>query len=282
MALSLYSLQFGSFVFGAGTPYIVNDLDGLEGLPDLRVQDDNRGYNDGMFSGRDFYNGRTITMTMTILAGNGNSAQQNLALLQAGLNPQQQGTTTLSFQFSATDNTKQINARVRARKVVVDPEFTFGFIKAQLTLFCPDPKYYDDTAVTLTLTPQAALGRTYNRTYNLSYGGGSLTGSGTVQNNGWATTGPLVTIVGPAITPTITNLTTNQSIALNITLVATDTLVIDLEQKLVTLNGSSARNLVSGNSQWFGGPPGTSQFYFSCTGYTAATKATIVYRSAYV
>ena len=52
-----YSLAFNGLVFGAGTPYPVQSIDGLEGLPELRTQDDNQGYNDGMFSGRDFWPG---------------------------------------------------------------------------------------------------------------------------------------------------------------------------------------------------------------------------------
>jgi len=35
MALTNYQFQFGSFVFGAGTPYAILDIDGLESLPGL-------------------------------------------------------------------------------------------------------------------------------------------------------------------------------------------------------------------------------------------------------
>jgi hypothetical protein len=49
MALSNYQFQFGSFVFGAGTPFAVMAVDGLEALPGLRVTDDGHGLNDGAF-----------------------------------------------------------------------------------------------------------------------------------------------------------------------------------------------------------------------------------------
>lgn len=284
MPLNNYQFKFGSFNFGgAGSPYQILDVDGLEALPDLSVQDDNRGYNDGMFSGRDFLRGRSITMNMLILAGGGNSAFQNFELFQAALNVQQSGTTAMNFQLSVNDTEKVINVRVRGRRATIDPEYTFGFIKAQITLFAPDPRYYSATVTTGTMSPSTPLGRTYNRIYNLLYGGGSLTTSLAVVNTGWATTYPTITITGPVTNPVIGNLTTGQSITVNTSLTNTDSLVINLYDKLVTLNGNSARNLLAGNSQWFGAPPGTSNFYFTGTNTLAGTTtATVVYQSAYI
>jgi phage-related protein len=290
MALSNYSFQWNAsylstpFVFGgSNSPFQVIAVDGLESLPALRTQDSNRGYNDGQFSGRDFYDARDITISVLILAGNGNSAQANLNLFQQALNPQQAGTTLLQFQLSSADQLQRLSARVRDRKITIDPEYTYGYIRAQITLFAPDPRYYDDAATTVVLTPGSPTGRTYNRTYNLSYGGGTSNATTTVTNAGWATTNPLITITGPGVNPTITNLTTQQFLAFNTTLSATDTLVIDLDQKTIALNGSTARNLLNGNSQWFGASTGSTQLYFSCSsGTSGATSATVVLRNAYV
>jgi phage-related protein len=281
--LANYTFQFGSFVFGAGTPYQIINEEGLAGLPPMRVQDDDRGYNDGMYSGRDFYSGRMISLTIHTFAGNGNSASQNFELLKAALIPQQQGTTQLSFQLSNTDTTKVIQARVRSRTTPIDPEYTFGFIRSQINLFCPDPRYFDETVVNLSLNPQPFSGRTYNRTYPLAYGAGSNTNTGTVTNNGRVTTYPKITITGPASLPSITNFTTNQTISINYTLVAGNTLVIDLDAKQVTLNGSAARNLLANTSQWFGCGIGNSTIGFNATGTTVGvTTITATYQSAYI
>jgi hypothetical protein len=284
MALNNYQFKFSTFYFGgAGSPFQILDVDGLEALPDLSTQDDNRGYNDGMFSGRDFLRGRTITMNLLVMAGNGNSAFQNFDLFQQALNVQQSGTTAMNFQLSTSDTEKVINVRVRGRRATIDPEYTFGYIKAQITLFAPDPRYYSATVTTGTMNPQAAPGRTYNRTYNLVYGGGSLTNSLAVVNSGWATTYPTITITGPVTNPQVGNITTGQYLTVNTNLTNTDSLVIDLYNKLVTLNGNSARNLLAGNSQWFGAPPGTTNFYFTGTNtLVGTTTATVVYQSAYI
>lgn len=284
MALNNYQFQFGSFLFGgAGSPYQIIDIDGLESLPELRVQDDNQGYNDGMFSGRDFLSGRTITFTINTFAGNGNSAHQNFNLLQSALLPQQSGTTALNFLLSVNDTQMVINARVRSRKTIVDPEYTFGFIRSQITMFCPDPRYYSTPSITASMSPSPALGRTYNRTYNLTYGGGSLNNAATITNNGSVTTYPVISISGPVTNPTIGNVTTNQYMTINTSLTNTDTLVIDLAQRLITLNGVSARNLVAGNSTWFGAAPGVSSFMFTGTNTSIGiTSALVTYSSAYI
>ena len=284
MPLNNYQFIFGSFAFGgAGSPFQIIEIDGLESLPELRSQDDNRGYNDGMYSGRDFLAGRNIEFTIHTFAGNGNSAQQNFNLLQAAMIPQSSGSTTMQFLLSQYDTEMQIDVRVRNRLTKVDPEYTYGYIRSQYSLFAPDPRYYSNTATTAAMVPVSALGRTYDREYNLTYGGGSLSNATAIVNNGSWITYPVITITGPAVNPTIGNITTGQYMTINTSLSNTDTLVIDLNQKLITLNGATARNLVAGNSQWFGAPPGISSFTFtSSTVVIGTTSATVVYRSAYI
>lgn len=285
MALNNYEFQFGSFLFGGTTsPYQIQSIDGLESLPDLRVQDDNRGYNDGMFTGSDFLAGRSITMEIFTFAGNGNSAMTNFDLLQQALIPQTNGTTTLQFLLSQYDSEKRIGARIRGRRTTVDKDYTFGYIRSQYTFFCPDPRYYSNTATTVVMAANVgALGRTYNRTYNMTYGGGSLVDSAEINNVGWVTTYPVITINGPVTSPTVGDITTGAYITVNTSLTNTDSLVIDLDQKLVTLNGSPVRNLVAGNSQWFGAPPGISNYYFTGGSLVGGvTAASVTYRSAYI
>lgn len=282
MTLANYQFQFGSYIFGgANSVTQIDEVDGLESLPEIRNQDDNRGYNDGMFTGRDFLGGRQIIITMKTFGGNGNSAQQNFRLLQDAMLPQQQGTTPLYFQLSATDGLKVINARVRARQTLIDPDYTYGYIRSQYTLFAPDPRYYSSPSVTTSLLPSVALGRTYNRTYDLVYGGGSA--GATIVNDGTVTTYPIISISGPITDPTIANQSTGQYITVNTVLSVTDVLIIDLYEKTITLNGSAARNLLAGNSQWFGCDPGNTVISFTGSGtIIGTTVASITYRSAFV
>lgn len=289
MTLTNYQFQFGSFVFGAGTPYQIYSVDGLEGLPELRVQDDNRGYNDGMFSGRDFLAGRTITMEILTLAGNGHSAPYNFDLLQSALLPQSQGLTALTFLLSASATQMTMNVRVRSRKTVVDPDYTFGYIRSQVQFFAPDPRYYSDPATSLTLTPTASLGRTYPLTFNRVYNKASVAQSQAVTNAGNWYTAPAISIVGPCTNPIIGNVTTGQYITINIALANTDTLTVDLNARTVTLTNASVtnsprRNQVASGSQWFSFAANSTQYlFFGASNISVGlTQATTSYRSAYI
>ena len=69
-----YRFAFNDFEFGGGNSvYQILTLDGLEDLPQIRNQDDNRGYQDGMWTGRDFLSGRTLTFNIIVLGDSNNS-----------------------------------------------------------------------------------------------------------------------------------------------------------------------------------------------------------------
>ena len=283
-SLSNYSFAFNGFVFGGGSSvYQIQTVNGLEDLPGIRNQDDNRGYFDGMFSGRDFLGGRTIVINFLTLAGNGNSAQANFNLLQAALLPQQSGTTPLQFQLSASGGLQFVNARVRARATTINPDYTYGYIVSQITFFCPDPNYYDNTLQTATMGISSPLGRSYNRTYPLSFGGGSQTSTALVNNAGWATSYPTITVGGPVTNPIIGSITTGQALSFNYIVGASDVIIIDLLNRTILLNGAPARNLLLGSSQWFAAAPGNNSFYFNGSGTTAGTTyATVQWNNAYI
>ena len=282
----VYSFSFSGQTFGgAGSPYQILSVDGLEGLPSVRNQDDNRGYADGSFSGRDFLNGRTISIIFQTFATTGVSAQTNYNTLHKVLLPQSSGTTPLYFKVPAQLTSEQyINARVRGLKTTLDPNFTYGFITSQVEFFCPNPDYFNNNEQTATLLFSPPTGRIYNRIYNLLYGGGSVAITTTVTNNGWATAYPTITLNGPITNPVLGNNTTENALTFTGTYSSDDLLVIDLYNKLVTLNGVSARNLLLSGT-WFGAPPGNSEFYLTgVLGSTlvGVTQAVITWNSAYV
>ena len=280
----LYSFAFNGQVFGgAGSPYQILSVDGLESLPGIRNQDDNRGYHDGMFTGRDFLAGRTISIIFNTFALGANSAQQNYNIIQSTLLPQTSGTTPLYFKFPNSPTSEQfVNARVRALRTTIDPNYTYGYITSQVEFFCPDPNYYNSNLQTANMLISAALGRTYNKTFNYTYGGGSSTVTTTIQNIGWATTYPTITIQGPITNPIIGNTTTGNTLNFTGTYSALDILEIDLYNQLITLNGNPARNLLISGT-WFDAPPGNSNFYFTGTSTLAGTtQATVSWYSAYI
>jgi hypothetical protein len=282
-----YSFSFNNQVFGgAGSPFQIQSVDGLEGVPPIRAQDDNRGYADGMFSGRDFYAGRTISVILLVLGAEGNSAQVNLQTLQRALLPQQSGTTPLYFFLPGTpgDITQVINARVRAFQTTIDPNYTYGYVVARVEFFCPNPTYFNSNSQTAILGYFPPTGRVYNRVYNLVYDPATLVKTTTISNNGWATTYPLITLNGPIDNPILGNQTTNEYLNFTVSMDSLDVLVVDLYNKLITLNGVSARNLLT-SGVWFAAPPGNSIFTLEGdSGSTVInqTVATIEFQSAFI
>jgi phage-related protein len=280
----VYSFAFNNQVFGgAGSPYQILSVDGLESLPAIRNQDDNRGYHDGMFTGRDFLSGRTISIIFNTFGDSNGSAQTNYNTIQSVLLPQTQGTTPLYFKFPNSPTSEQfVDARVRALRTSVDPNYTYGYITSQVDFFCPDPNYYNSNLQTANMLISAALGRTYNKTFNYTYGGGSSSVTTTISNIGWATTYPTITINGPITNPVIGNTTSGNTLYFTGTYSALDTLEIDLYNQLITLNGNPARNLLISGT-WFDAPPGNSNFFFTGTGTLAGTtQATVSWYSAYI
>ncbi len=278
-----YSLSFNGLTFGGtGSPHQILSIDGLEGLPGIRNQDDNRGYQDGMFTGQDFLGGRTISIIINTFASYGKSAQTNLNELQQALLFQTSGTTPLYFLLPPAEQDQFINARVRGFRTTVDPNYTYGYIVSQVDFFCPNPRYFDGQQQTASLSVSNPLGRTYNRVYNVVYGGGGYSTTTTVTNNGWVATYPTITITGPITNPVVGNSTQGKFLSLSGTYSNTDTLVIDLYNKLITLNGNSARNVLS-SGDWFSAPSGTSQFYLTGANTLAGTTtATVTWYNAYV
>ena len=278
-----YSFSFNGQTFGgAGSPYQIQSVEGLESLPEIRRQDDNRGYADGMFSGRDFYGGRSIYITFLTLGSGSNTARENYNTIQSALLPQTSGTTPLYFLVNGS--TQFINARVRGMRTTLDPNYTYGYIVSQVEFFCPDPAYYDNLDQTAILLYSPPTGRVYNRTYNLTYGGGSSVITTTITNNGWATTYPTITLNGPIENPEVGNTTTGESLLFDGVYADTDFLEIDLYNKLITLNGDPARNLLTSGT-WFAAPPGNSNFYLTgLPGSTLVnvTQAVVAWNSAYV
>jgi hypothetical protein len=263
-SLNPYQFAYNGFVFGAGTPWIVDNVDGLASLPPLRVQDDNRGYIDGSYSGRDFYDGRTVTIDMVIIGDSNHNAQYYYKQLQTNLMPLQLGTPSQLqvfglFQFqlvaesllgdSTVTGLKRMYGRVRKISTPIDPDYTYGYITTQVEFFFPDPRYYDDTQK------------------NVSGSSVSLV------NNGTATTCPYITITTTPATFTISDGTYNMLFSTSSSAPTT----IDLLQRVIGQGSSSARNIFVSGYYWLNVPAQTTVTWTMSTG-----SMQIGYRNAYL
>jgi hypothetical protein len=271
---------------GAGQGVQVLQVDGLEGLPNLRTQDTGRGYADGGFSGRDFLDSRSITFTLQIMTDANASMQTYLAELQRYLMPQRSGLNVLQVFLPGGRGVRRIYGRVRRRQITVDPQYAYGRAVAMLEFFCPDPRFYSDLASVYTINSLSYTTRSYPRTYNLTYptAATGASGNATANNLGNYETWPSfsVTSTGSASNITLYNYTTNQFLNFpTLTLGTNDTLVIDTDLRTILLNSNPSRNLLSIDSRWFSLPPGVPTTIGLQTA-SGTANCTITYRDAYI
>lgn len=265
MPLTNYTFVFNGLTIGTGTNYLVTNVEGLGGTSPLRIQDDNRGYIDGSYTGRDFYDERTVYLDVTVLGDSSTTAQANYKTLQEAYAPQPigyyvdpTGYTPAAkqlklFQFRLNGNTgdMQMYGRSRGLSTLVDADFAYGYIKTRIQMSFPDPRYYTDTATTVTGT------------------------NVTLTNNGWATSLPVITINSPLAS----GLITDGEITMYFSGVTTGTpLIIDLLSRVIYVGGVATRNVMTAASNgWLNLEPDSITAWVSTVG-----SMSIPYRSAYI
>ena len=265
MTLSNYQFVFNGTTIGTGTSFLVTNVEGLGGTSPLRIQDDNRGYIDGSYSGRDFYDERTVYIDVTVLGNESTTAQANYKTLQKAFAPQPlgyyvdpTGATPAAqqlklFQFRLNGNTGDMQMYGRSRGITtpITPDFAYGYIQTRIMMSFPDPRYYTDTATTVTGTTVPLV------------------------NAGWATSCPVITVASPSINGTITDGTTTMYLA---GIPTSGSLIIDLLSRVIYTNGYANRNVMTASSNgWLAIDPNSSASWVSTVG-----SMSIPYRSAYI
>lgn len=269
MTLSNYQITFNNLTIGAGTNYQITNYDGLGGTSPLRIQDDNRGYIDGSYSGRDFYDERTVTIDMLVIGDSTNSTQYYYQILQSSFAPQALGyyvdptgntpaanqLQLFQYQLTTDTGTKRLYGRSRGITTPIDADFTYGYIVTQVQFSFPDPRYYDDAGTTKTGT------------------------SFTLTNTGWATSCPVITIASCNASGTISDGTTTMSFG---GLTATHNLTIDLLQRVIYYDGYAARNfMTSASTGWLSIAPNTLSGS-PVTWTSTVGSMSVTYRNAFI
>lgn len=165
-----------------------------------------------------------------------------------------------------------------------------GLIKEfNLALVAGDPTVYADaqqTSDTVALTVGGGA-EVFPHGFPYSYGDPSGGGTVNVTNGGRVRTYPVVKIYGPVSAPAIYNVTTGKVVSFSgLTIAAGDFLEVDMRAETVELNGSPDVNLIgridSVGSEFWALEPGVNSIRLSGSGFDANTKASVVWRDAYL
>lgn len=157
----------------------------------------------------------------------------------------------------------------------------------QITILCPDPIIYDggdglnaDSAwFEQVFYKEDPGGFIVKYVVPVLWDGGQMA---TVINNlGEVEAYPIITMIGKTTNPKITNLTTNEFIELDRTTSAGDVLVIDMKERIITLNGVSIASSRTIDSSWWKLASGDNKIVLESDSGTDITSGTIKYKVGY-
>ena len=226
-----------------------------------------------------------------------NTVQVSLIRVVGGTPTTMAGPTTVAGLTSATA------ANIRAELTRGQGGQTFSTFRAKLWQFgTAEPAAWDAEVVTDHVTGNGGMrvgavrnsGNTNSNpvasrgsirwmqgiSFSLDFGGGAVPTGGTVTNNGNRPTPAIMTIAGPIDNPIIVNDTVGAALNFLISIGAGETLVIDLANKTVLLNGVTNRRSALIAPNWFYLEPGGNFIRFGGTTGGAPTL-TIQFRSAW-
>lgn len=280
---------YNGLAFGAGTALVVDRLAGWLGdLPDVRTTDVDKAQDQGQYVGLDLSSERTVALDLVLMgrwSSTGDFAAFTALLDQVVAAFTLGGSTELPLVINDSVRNRLANGRVRRRKL---PEGLYAAqrpnAKVAVEFDCSDPRIYDAAqSQGTTGIGTSGTGFTFPYTFPFTFGAGATGNTFQANNTGSFPTNPVATIQGPATNPGIQNVTLGLSVIVNITLGATDSLVIDFNARTITLNGqASRRNALDPSSRWWSLNPGVNAIKFLGSGGSGGTLLTLAWRSAWL
>lgn len=245
----------------AGTAWAWLGIDGMDGVPtDGAVVQ--RGNDHGGYATPQFYGPRPITLRVRASASSQAARDVARAALQAAIPVNDLATLVYNEPVPKT-------LQVRRSGVVKETSATLVDVDFNILLIAPDPRKYGAASSVTVIANSQTLGITPPVTVPFTLPAQPPPGSATVTNNGNFETRPLITITGPIAGPAVYNQTAGQTISFStLTLAATDTLVLDLLDKIAYLNGGAIPADLW--SSWWVLEPGTAQIILQGAGGTGA------------
>ncbi len=235
----------------AAQPCQTKSATGL-GFPEVRLDQYNRPGVSGVTIAHNLYGGRTITLEGTIRGADRTAYMANRAALEAAVSLRLDSVNVpiarTLYLYDLDFNAYQISVVTKSFSCELTTP-TMG--RWQLQLAATDFIIEAQTLNSVTSFLPQSGGVIYPVTYPVQFGGSSG-GSVTASNNGNAPAFPLVTLYGPMINPVIANDSSNESIRLNLTLVAGDVVTVDMKKRLIVQGATTNRMgaFISGSKFW--------------------------------
>lgn len=286
----------GDLMLGLGTPYMLTDFQ-VNDLPSVLASDSARPQGHGIDLGdQDFYGARMVSGSITILKNVPGAAEGTLADLGAnrdallGAFAQTEAGQVKVLCFYDLDGvSRRVEGRVR-RWAIADDTFQYGYLRLDFQFTGMDAAMLSDLEATATTgLPSGGAGRTYARTYPLTYGGGGTSGSAICTNEGNFPAEPTFTIYGPVDLPYIehggpeTAPDFGARITLDLTIPVGSFLVVDVRSGTILLDGTASRySALRTGSRFFRLHPGDNTVRYGAVTTAVGSTLTVAWRHAYI
>lgn len=267
---------------GQSNGYIIEaGIQGLEAA-DISLTTYDRAGEDGIRIPAGFSRGRLITITGVV---KGECIEDHLARRRAlsALIPPVRVNSLLqhkTFRFIDSDGS-DYTVQVEVQQPFNMPRSNLLNSRYQLHLLATDPALYGTTEHSVVLTPATFGFFTIPFTIPFSLGGG-VSGTTTVVNAGGVNSYPVITLAGPLTNPTVSNLTTGQTMQLTMTIGAGSSVVIDMMNKTIVLDGTTNEiSEMDPSSEFWALAPGNNLLKLATSVSGEAGSATITWHDAY-
>ena len=254
-------------------------LEGLTGLPDIRVSQGNNVGKDGGWTGNPLFEPRFISAIVQI-------ANRDVAVVEQ---KRRELGTLLAEQFLmlryVTEGGSTYTTKVRLLAAPAPLEQMQNKVTYKINLKADDPLLYDYNSsgggIVATLpvrTPTGGFEIPFE--FPLIIDGGDPTV--TVTNTGTSTVAPIITVYGPVHEPLIVDQTTNQFMQILADLSASDVLIINTALETITLNGVDVYYLKADGSEFINIQAGDNSMYLQSDDGGDTGYAEIKYNSGYI
>lgn len=273
-----YQLELNGVLMGAGTPYELAEAPDGVGVPDLKVDDEQRPLSHGVTFGRDLMGARKRAFKVWVLADSPEDAIAKIDVLVGAWAPTDD-VQTLVWRLPGATRIEY----GRPRKCDIDlkwlPQATAA---GSLQWVSNDPRQYAAVESSAVTGPRFTTGgRTYAKTYAKTYGGASA-GSGSVPclNAGNVPTLPKLRIEGVTGAPIrVVNVTTERILEIPTALASGQTLTVDMATR--TIVRENGLPLFLPLADWWSLKPGSNEIAFIAGGLSSSLL-TITWRSAWI
>ena len=262
----------------ASIPFV--DIDRVTGLDSPTFRETMRDHEgvDGGFIDAEFETGREIFLEGTAYCQAG-LEEVYMDQLKFNYAPVR---TSIPFYLKAPSVDERV-IFVKSRGVSYDWSTLrrIGMTRIQFKMFAEDPRLYDNFLQEYIIPFGGEIGTGLGFSFGFPFGFGAtvLPNGLTITNVGNRSTPAILTIQGPVVNPQIINDTLSRRLGFIITLGALDTLVVDLGNRTVNLNGNVNRRNTMSTAEWFLISSGDSFIRFG--GASGTGTMTVTFRNAW-